>query len=186
MSIIKAGTSALLLALSTDFAFAETANNENCNDRDTIVRSLNDRYGETRQGRGLVDESTLMEVFANEENGTWTITILKSDGQMCLMSTGQSYRETEEVPIDPTDPDPSLNACSSRDIFVNQLATSYGEVVQGAGLAANNSIVEIFANETTGSWSLAMTQPNGQTCFLTGGSDYQKLEEPEIIPGIMA
>ena len=74
-------------------AHAETAV---CADRDTIVERLETQYGETRQAIGLASASQVMEVFASAETGSWTITVTRPDGMMCLMAAGQHYERLEE------------------------------------------------------------------------------------------
>lgn len=80
------------------------AQNPACAPRDTVLRKLADTYGETRQGIGLNGDNALIEVFASDETGSWTITITSSAGLTCLLASGQSY-ETLSEPLPSTDSD---------------------------------------------------------------------------------
>jgi hypothetical protein len=63
------------------------------------VALLAERYGETRRSVGVAGEAAVMELFAADATGTWTITITLPDGQMCLMASGGGYEVvTEERP----------------------------------------------------------------------------------------
>lgn len=67
-----------------------------CGARDRVLAGLADRYGETRRGLGLADNNAVMEVFASDKTGSWTITITLPDGTMCLVAAGQAFEATAE------------------------------------------------------------------------------------------
>lgn len=67
--------------------------------------------------------------------------------------------------------------CHSRDLVVNRLAERYGESRQSIGLAANNSVVEVFASLDTGTWTITVTAPGGPTCLVASGEGFQALAE---------
>ncbi|MEY8839229.1 hypothetical protein AB9K41_09400 [Cribrihabitans sp. XS_ASV171] len=69
----------------------------NCAPRDVVIARLADRYGEARRGIGLVQQGSVMEVFASEETGTWTITVTMPDGTTCLVASGQAYETVAEA-----------------------------------------------------------------------------------------
>jgi hypothetical protein len=73
--------------------------------------------------------------------------------------------------------------CAPRDKVVERLATGYGETVQSMGLGANNSVVEVFASQQTGTWTITVTLPNGMTCLVASGQAFEELAEVAIIPG---
>jgi hypothetical protein len=80
---------ALGLALATPMAEAQT-----CADRAQVVSRLEERYGETLQSMGLNQNSTVLEVYASEETGTWTILVSRADGTACLIAAGQMWDGT--------------------------------------------------------------------------------------------
>lgn len=68
-------------------------------------------------------------------------------------------------------------SCAPRDQVLERLATGYGETRQSIGLAANNSVLEMFASTETGSWTITVTLPNGLTCLVASGIAYEALAE---------
>ena len=70
-----------------------------CDSRETVMALLADRYGETRRALGIAGQSAVMELFAAESTGTWSITLTLPDGRMCLMASGSNYETvTEDLP----------------------------------------------------------------------------------------
>lgn len=67
--------------------------------------------------------------------------------------------------------------CGPRDIVVTRLAEGYGETRQSMGLGANNAVIEVFASEESGSWTITVTTPNGMTCLVASGQAYEPLAE---------
>lgn len=67
--------------------------------------------------------------------------------------------------------------CAPRDDVVHRLATKYGESRQSMGLGANNAVVEIFASEESGSWTITVTSPSGITCLVASGQHFEELAE---------
>ncbi|MEM9049521.1 MAG: hypothetical protein AAGC92_12470 [Pseudomonadota bacterium] len=86
-----------LLAFSTTPAYAQGI----CGEREAIVKRLSEKYGETRQSMGLQRNNGVMEIFASEESGTWTILVTLPNGMTCLVAAGEAYDSTvavEEAP----------------------------------------------------------------------------------------
>lgn len=67
--------------------------------------------------------------------------------------------------------------CAPRDMVVDRLATKYGETRQSMGLGANNAVVEVYASETSGSWTIIVTSANGLTCLVASGQAFEELAE---------
>ncbi len=67
--------------------------------------------------------------------------------------------------------------CAPRDAVVERLAEGYGESRQSMGLGANNAVIEVFASEETGTWTITVTTPNGLTCLVASGQSYETLAE---------
>ncbi len=68
--------------------------------------------------------------------------------------------------------------CTAHADIVERLGERYGESRQSIGLAADNSVVEVFASMDTGSWTITVTQAGGLTCLVAAGQAYQYLNEP--------
>lgn len=67
--------------------------------------------------------------------------------------------------------------CAPRDSVVDRLAEGYGESRKSIGLGANNAVVEVFASDETGTWTITVTTPNGLTCLVASGQSYEELAE---------
>jgi hypothetical protein len=57
-----------------------------------MVRLLAEKYGEVRQLMGLADERGIVEWFASEETGSWTILLTSPQGVACMMAAGQAFQ----------------------------------------------------------------------------------------------
>ncbi|MBO9475621.1 hypothetical protein J7413_18920 [Shimia sp. R10_1] len=84
-----------LLALSATLTEAQAS--RNCAERDKVVERLADKYGESRQALGLGAQGAMVEIFASEDSGSWTITVTMPNGATCLMATGQAFEKLAEV-----------------------------------------------------------------------------------------
>lgn len=76
-----------------------------CDSREAVTALLADRYNETRRAVGVAGEAAVMELFAADSTGTWSITMTLPDGRMCLMASGSNFEAiAEELPAkgDPT------------------------------------------------------------------------------------
>lgn len=64
--------------------------------------------------------------------------------------------------------------CGPHDQIVSQLGQVYNETQQSLGLAANGSVIEVFASEA-GTWTILITDTNGQTCMAAAGEAWQTM-----------
>lgn len=86
------------LTISTTAALGQT---QNCAPREIVLKRLSDKYGESRQSIGMGQRGMLMETFASDESGSWTITVTTPQGMTCLVASGQSYEILAEArPLD--------------------------------------------------------------------------------------
>jgi len=72
---------------------------------------------------------------------------------------------------------PNQAQCATRDKVVGVLAAKYGETRHGIGIAPPDQIMELWANDTTGTWTITITMPNGATCMIGGGQGFKTLTE---------
>lgn len=68
-----------------------------CAQREKVVARLAERFGETLQSIGLQSAEGMVEVYASEATGTWTILLSRPDGATCLLAAGEAW-ETRLVP----------------------------------------------------------------------------------------
>ena len=73
--------------------------------------------------------------------------------------------------------------CGPRDAIIAHLATKYSETRRSVGLAANNTVMEVFASTDTGSWTITVATAQGMTCLVASGQDFVLLDEPLPPPG---
>lgn len=64
--------------------------------------------------------------------------------------------------------------CGKRAEFVSQLKTRYAEKPVSVGLASNGVMIEVFASRT-GSFTILVTRPEGVSCMVTSGDNWQDL-----------
>ncbi|MEL7182732.1 MAG: hypothetical protein AAFY65_13415 [Pseudomonadota bacterium] len=88
--LILAGLVGMTLGLAP---FAAQSQTTNCGARAAVVERLADHFGETRRGIGLGTQDRVVEVFASDETGTWTITVTMPDGRTCLVASGQAWED---------------------------------------------------------------------------------------------
>ncbi|MEM8538416.1 MAG: hypothetical protein AAGF56_11230 [Pseudomonadota bacterium] len=68
----------------------------NCAAHNVVVERLGSHYGESRQSVGLGADSSVVEIFASSETGTWTITVTRPGGPTCMVAVGDNYQYLNE------------------------------------------------------------------------------------------
>lgn len=68
-----------------------SAQPQNCAPRDLVLKRLAEKYGETRRSIGIAQQGAIMETFASDDTGTWSITVTLPTGLTCLVASGKSY-----------------------------------------------------------------------------------------------
>jgi hypothetical protein len=63
--------------------------------------------------------------------------------------------------------------CGPRAMVLAQLADHHGESRRSMGIAANNMVMEVFASDTSQSWTIIVTTPQGQTCLVASGAGFE-------------
>ena len=82
---------------------------------------------------------------------------------------------------------PSLAApqCAGRESVREQLHNNFSETLRGMGIAANNTMMEIYAADS-GSWTIIVTMHDGVSCLVASGQAYEAVTEtlpPKGVPG---
>ncbi len=72
--------------------------------------------------------------------------------------------------------------CAPRDKVVERLAGTYGETRQSMGLGANNAVIEVFASDDSGSWTITVTLPSGLTCLVASGQAFETMTDAPPAP----
>ena len=85
-----------LVGWAFTFHAADAQQARACGKRDAVISRLAEKYGESRQSIGIGIDNSVVEVFASEETGSWTITATFATGLTCLVATGQSFETLSE------------------------------------------------------------------------------------------
>lgn len=64
-------------------------------------------------------------------------------------------------------------ACGKRDEMLSHLSGKYNEEPVAMGLATNGSLVEVLASNAGGSFTIVYTTPDGLTCMMAAGSNWE-------------
>ena len=73
--------------------------------------------------------------------------------------------------------------CAPRADVLTALATKYGEARRGIGIAGQNAVMELFVNPSTGTWTIISTSPDGKTCLIASGSNFEATSDPAPAKG---
>lgn len=61
-----------------------------CGDREVLTQFLAKKYGEAPVARGL-SQGRIVEMWGNEETGTWTAISTTPNGVTCLLASGGAF-----------------------------------------------------------------------------------------------
>lgn len=92
--ILKAMPLALAAVLG---AAAPAAGQTVCGTREAIIAELSAKYGETRRAIGLQEGRGIVEVWASEATGSWTILVTNTAGRTCLVAAGEAFEAETAV-----------------------------------------------------------------------------------------
>lgn len=84
---------AVALMLLTLPARADGSSPPPCGPRSEMVERLSKRFGETRRGIGLSGRDRIVEIFASDGSGSWTVVVTLPDGRACFLAAGQAWEE---------------------------------------------------------------------------------------------
>ena len=90
---MKTAVAALLLVGSATAAMAQ----QNCGPRVSVLATLQGKYGESLQSRGTAN-GRLIEMWANAETGSWTVTVTQAGGPTCLLGAGENFERVDAAP----------------------------------------------------------------------------------------
>lgn len=63
-----------------------------CDDSARMIKTLRDSMGAERQGMGLRDPETLLEVWVTQRNGDWLIVQNYANGTSCIVAMGEHWQ----------------------------------------------------------------------------------------------
>lgn len=68
--------------------------------------------------------------------------------------------------------------CGTRAAIVDQLGTRYHETRRAIGIASNTMVLELFASDDSGSFTILATLPDGRSCMIASGENFEAVTEP--------
>lgn len=68
--------------------------------------------------------------------------------------------------------------CAPRDEMVMRLERSFGEAPRAMGIRDMDSVMEIWASDRSGDWTLVLTYASGKSCIVAMGQDWADLAPP--------
>ncbi|CUI40276.1 hypothetical protein [Cognatishimia activa] len=86
-----------------------------------------------------------------------------------------------------TAPPAHANNCALRDKVVDRLQTKYSESLTAGGLQGSKNVqtmVEVWASEKTGTFTVILTNPQGISCVVATGTDFFKRDVPIVPDGV--
>ena len=72
--------------------------------------------------------------------------------------------------------------CGTHSAVSDNLKKSYAEVPVSMGVTIGGGVIEVYASPKV-AWTLVITQPNGVSCLIAAGQDWEELPKPEMISG---
>lgn len=72
-----------------------------CDQRDSVLRILQQKYKEAPVAVGVTHNGGLVEVLSTGTGKTWSIIVTTPQGMSCLVAAGEGWRAMEPVNLDP-------------------------------------------------------------------------------------
>ena len=80
------------------------------------------------------------------------------------------------VPLHAQAADPS--PCGPRKLVVSQLEAKFGEEPVAIGLSDSGRLIEILVGQAGGTFTVILTTPQGLSCIVLTGEDWQSRPQP--------
>lgn len=74
-------------------------------------------------------------------------------------------------------------ACGERAKIVDQLKIRFKETHRASGLESATKMVEIWTSESSGSWTILVTQASGITCIAAAGRNWLDMPKDMTVLG---
>ena len=73
--------------------------------------------------------------------------------------------------------------CAPHDKVSAELSQKFGEQPSSMGLAQDNTVMELYSSPTSGGWTLTATLPNGLTCLVAAGQNFETVQPTLVAKG---
>jgi len=71
-----------------------------CLPRDSLIETLQSKYGEQLTGGGLQSAEQLVEVWSSNETGSFTVLFTRPGGTSCIVASGQHWNSVSTPPTE--------------------------------------------------------------------------------------
>jgi hypothetical protein len=72
-----------------------------CHDATEIAKQLSNKYDEAPVAFGLQSNGNLLQVYASEQKGTWTVVSTTPAGMSCIVAAGKRWESLPAIKSDP-------------------------------------------------------------------------------------
>ena len=76
------------------------------------------------------------------------------------------------------------SVCGKRGDILKQLSIRYSEAPAAMGLASTGGMVEVLTSPAGGSWTIIMTMPNGMSCLVAAGENWESVKPLVVGSGV--
>ena len=76
------------------------------------------------------------------------------------------------------------SVCGNRGDILKQLSVRYSEAPAAIGLSSTGSMLEVLTSPSGGSWTVLMTMPNGTSCLVAAGENWESVKPLVVGSGV--
>lgn len=98
--------------------------------------------------------------------------MFSSKSSMFLAGLAAAFMAVNTVNVTPANS--ASNLCTKRTAMIDALARKYHEERRGIGIASRAGVMEFYVS-ASGTWTVLMTMPNGMSCILAAGRDWEDM-----------
>ena len=73
--------------------------------------------------------------------------------------------------------------CAPRAQVLDLIQSRHDETRRAIGLTGSQTVMELYASEASGSWSILVTLPNGLSCLVAVGTGFEADAAPAALRG---
>lgn len=94
---------AVLIVFGLNAAVAQTQSPPQvlCDDRDSVLAVLAEKYKESPVALGVTHNGSLIEVLTTGNGNTWSIIVTTPQGMSCLVAAGEGWKAMQALALDP-------------------------------------------------------------------------------------
>ena len=74
--------------------------------------------------------------------------------------------------------------CDSRERMTSLLESRYKEAPIAIGVVSDRGVMEVYVSSGSGTWSIVVTTPQGKTCIIAAGQNFEEVEAKLLDPAV--